>query len=562
MALNGVEWRGCWSTGTAFVAGMFVGALAMLSLRPISQLSLPSSAVVGQLVFRKPSASLVKEPVAREPVASVPIPMHHPIRAKTQVLELWKLVQQAGRQKRDEKELLSFVGNRTALRGDDNFPRVVAAYDFSILIKKYSLASPKRLLVFGTDPEISLLTVGDRVDYVYDQDKGTNDLHSLSSSVLGSGPAPDLAILGQTLEHLYDPALAMRNIFSVLADGAYFFASGPLTSIPHRTPMHFYHFTAMGLAVLMQNAGFESIALEQWGSNEYETALFQKMAWPGSDTLKNLGGDQNHVDFVWGLFRKPSNSSAVSGKAGLVWSCNQGTLLQHPVYTKMSLLHLWESVVKPSTERRRDVKAMQDFVMKRTTLRGSNDFPRVVALYDFSFWLDKYNLSTPHRVLTFGQDFEMSLLTVGDHVGYVYDQGKDTNDLHSLRSSVLGSGPAPDLAILGQTLEHLYDPLLAMSNVFNVVAEGAYFFTSTPLTNIPHMTPIHYFHYTSMGLAILMQKAGFEVVELGQWGATDYEVALFTDMWWPGWAKVKNATGDVGHVDQVWGLFRKPRTKP
>ena len=75
-----------------------------------------------------------------------------------------------------------------------------------------------------------------------------------------------------------------------------------------------------------------------------------------------------------------------------------------------------------------------------------------------------------------------------------------------------------DLAVVSQTLEHLYDPLLALVNLRRKLTPGGLLFTSTPTVNRPHMTPFHFRHYSPMGLAALLTQAGFEIVELGQWG--------------------------------------------
>lgn len=199
---------------------------------------------------------------------------------------------------------------------------------------------------------------------------------------------------------------------------------------------------------------------------------------------------------------------------------------------------------------------------KKTKLPDSGDYPRFVIVDDFSKWVERYNMASPKVLLSFANDFENAFLNITTKLGYVYEPFTEKKDLHKLskRSPEL-KGLEPDLAILGQTLEHLYDPFLAMTNIFNVLAPGAYFFTSTPFVNIPHMTPIHFQHTSAMGLSLLMHRVGFDVIEVAEWGSLAYEKQLFSAMNWPGpnqlpAAKVKDENGT--HVDQVWGLFRKP----
>jgi len=44
-------------------------------------------------------------------------------------------------------------------------------------------------------------------------------------------------------------------------------------------------------------------------------------------------------------------------------------------------------------------------------------------------------------------------------------------------------------------IEHLYNPFMAMENIYKYIKPGGYVYTSVPTINIPHMTPIHYNGY-------------------------------------------------------------------
>lgn len=78
--------------------------------------------------------------------------------------------------------------------------------------------------------------------------------------------------------------------------------------------------------------------------------------------------------------------------------------------------------------------------------------------------------------------------------------------LESIASKLRNGTSGVDFTVLGQTMEHLYDPFLAAKNLFDVTAPCGFFFTSTPFANIPHMTPSHFYHYTSMGLAMIFYQ--------------------------------------------------------
>ena len=58
-----------------------------------------------------------------------------------------------------------------------------------------------------------------------------------------------------------------------------------------------------------------------------------------------------------------------------------------------------------------------------------------------------------------------------------------------------------DFFLFSQTIEHLYNPHLAIRNIRNAMKPSGLVFTSVPTINIPHMTPVHFGGYTPMGLA-------------------------------------------------------------
>ena len=71
--------------------------------------------------------------------------------------------------------------------------------------------------------------------------------------------------------------------------------------------------------------------------------------------------------------------------------------------------------------------------------------------------------------------------------------------------------------MLNQTLEHLYDPILCLNNVFNHMRTGGILYANVPAVNIPHLTPFHYYTgYTATGLGAVVKSAGFEILKIGQ----------------------------------------------
>ena len=65
-----------------------------------------------------------------------------------------------------------------------------------------------------------------------------------------------------------------------------------------------------------------------------------------------------------------------------------------------------------------------------------------------------------------------------------------------------------------------------------------------------------------MGIAILFERAGFEVLEVGQWGSNTYSTKLWVQRKWPDYAELQASDGSVKndkrHPVSVWLLARKP----
>jgi hypothetical protein len=137
-----------------------------------------------------------------------------------------------------------------------------------------------------------------------------------------------------------------------------------------------------------------------------------------------------------------------------------------------------------------------------------------------------------------------------------YSDGK--NDLH-LPLNV--TRPA-NMVLLGQALEHLYDPFTSVKNIYDAMAPGGFFFTSVPYVNKPHMTPIHFYHYTPAGLAVMLHYVGFEVLEIGQFGNLKYTDTVMRGTW-PDYLQMMDEQGNIVNDPdvpaQVWALVKKPR---
>ena len=75
------------------------------------------------------------------------------------------------------------------------------------------------------------------------------DLHTIASTTEFENEF-DFFLFNQTIEHLYNPFEAMKQVYEIVKPGGYVFTSVPTINIPHMTPIHFNGYTPMGLAML------------------------------------------------------------------------------------------------------------------------------------------------------------------------------------------------------------------------------------------------------------------------------------------------------------------------
>lgn len=165
-----------------------------------------------------------------------------------------------------------------------NFARIITILEFERLIHKYNISSEKLLTFNGADdPELEYLDFKERINIDYDEKTGKNDLHNIDADNI----CADFVILSQTLEHLYDPILALQNIYTALKQGAYIFASIPVVNIQHSTPFHYYMgFTPTGLGSIFESAGFKIVEIGQWGNQKYIDFIFARGTWPDFKDLR------------------------------------------------------------------------------------------------------------------------------------------------------------------------------------------------------------------------------------------------------------------------------------
>ncbi len=182
------------------------------------------------------------------------------------------------------------------------------------------------------------------------------------------------------------------------------------------------------------------------------------------------------------------------------------------------------------------------------------DFPRNWCLLDFKEWIHKYQIKPQMLGYTDDIDPELEFIECEQKQLIKYPE----IDLHKIDQSFDNYF---DFFLFNQTLEHLFNPFMAVESLYKSIKPGGYIFTSVPTINIPHCVPAHYNGLTPMGLALLFLSANFEIIEMGQWGNLEYLQLLFKNHDWPGYDML-NKKGKVTNEErngcQCWILAKKP----
>jgi SAM-dependent methyltransferase len=181
-----------------------------------------------------------------------------------------------------------------------DFPRTWCILDFIEWIQKHKINVNNLGYTCDSDPELEFINPSTKTMLSYP----TYDLHTISDNFKNEF---DFFLFNQTIEHLYNPFHAIKQIYEIVKPGGYVFTSVPTINIPHNTPIHFNGYTPMGLAMLFKSANFEIIEIGQWGNFDYIQNLWKTHDWPGYDKLKRQGrvtNEEENVCQCWILARK------------------------------------------------------------------------------------------------------------------------------------------------------------------------------------------------------------------------------------------------------------------
>jgi SAM-dependent methyltransferase len=186
-----------------------------------------------------------------------------------------------------------------------DFPRIAALFDFEDWIEKYNLKEVNSLLSTSkTDIELEYIKT-DHIEFYEYSEGDINDLHTLNINKKDF----DFVIFNQTLEHLYNPFISMKNLYDHLKPGGYLYTTVPTVNMPHMLPFHYWGVTPLGLCMLSKSVGFDICECGQWGGYSYLGYIFTYGEWPSHDVVFNPNGIIENSELcqaqTWILVQKP-----------------------------------------------------------------------------------------------------------------------------------------------------------------------------------------------------------------------------------------------------------------
>jgi len=112
----------------------------------------------------------------------------------------------------------------------------------------------------------------------------------------------DIVIAEQVLEHVKEPATALRNAHAMLADDGVLLLSTPFLIRIHGLPFDGFRWTPDGLRQLLNDCGFANVETYSWGNRACVRANFTK--WVAHRPWHSLRNEPLFPVVVWAFARK------------------------------------------------------------------------------------------------------------------------------------------------------------------------------------------------------------------------------------------------------------------
>jgi SAM-dependent methyltransferase len=116
----------------------------------------------------------------------------------------------------------------------------------------------------------------------------------------------DVVICEQVLEHVPDPEMAVKNIYTMLRDGGVAVVTTPFLVKFHAIPHDYSRWTPSGLSELLARAGFSTISVDCWGNRRCMLSdMTTDMQWTYYKPLiHSLRNDRRFPIMVWAFAHK------------------------------------------------------------------------------------------------------------------------------------------------------------------------------------------------------------------------------------------------------------------
>jgi hypothetical protein len=88
---------------------------------------------------------------------------------------------------------------------------------------------------------------------------------------------------------------------------------------------------------------------------------------------------------------------------------------------------------------------------------------------------------------------------------------------------------------------------------------GGIVYMNLPSMNMPHSTPLHYYTgFTPVGLGCIFKQAGFEILDIGFWGNSNYYDFVLNKGIWPDYRQMTNYSYEKDKEAITWIFAIKP----
>lgn len=128
---------------------------------------------------------------------------------------------------------------------------------------------------------------------------------------LGDVGSYDVVICEQVLEHVVDPAGAVRNLYELCAPGGNVVVSTPFLIKVHELPLYgmfdYWRFTPRGLRLLLEQAGFEVDRVDTWGNRVAVVGNLDR--WSAHRRWLPLANRADLAVVVWAFAHRPAEGA-------------------------------------------------------------------------------------------------------------------------------------------------------------------------------------------------------------------------------------------------------------